>query len=343
MTSSLPGAPVRPAMTARSPEDLVAAGVVVLGFWPTESVVMMTLDADHSFHARVDLPPAPTDLPAVAALLVEPAVHHHTTRVVLLVHTSDRVRARAAWRALRTAFRGAGVDVVTALHVGDDRWWSLTGGGPGGVSGDTEGTPLDRDRLAAHPFLAQAVVDGRVVQPSRAALAAGLEPDPVAVARVAALAARLPTRSAEVLASVAVQADEGAWTHALVDRHLADPARPAPSDAEAARLLGGMASLRVRDAAWAAITRDRAPVATAFFTDLLRRAPEHLRAAPATLTAWSAWQAGDGALAWCALERCEAVDPDYGLAALLTDALERAVPPTVWAGGFDWREGLDLT
>ena len=61
----------------------------------------------------------------------------------------------------------------------------------------------------------------------------------------------------------------------------------------------------------------------------------------AALLAWAAWQSGDGALAWCALDRCDEVDPAYGLSALIAEALERAVPPSVWDGGFDWKEGLD--
>ncbi|MDO9397739.1 MAG: DUF4192 family protein, partial [Herbiconiux sp.] len=87
--------------------------------------------------------------------------------------------------------------------------------------------------------------------------------------------------------------------------------------------------------------RARARPAAAFFTDVARRAPDDLLPAAAALLAWAAWQAGDGALAWCALDRCEQADPGYGLAALLAEALERAVPPSVMAEGFDWKEGLD--
>jgi hypothetical protein len=325
-------------LTARSPEDLLAAAAVVLGFWPTESVVMLTFDAEHPFHARIDLPRARSALPDLARTLVQPAVHHRVGRVVVLVHTAERDLGRAAWRALRSAFRRHGIDVVEALLVGADRFHPLLADGPA----SEVGVPFDPDAIAAHPFLAQAVLDGRVLHRSRGELAAGLVPDPVAVARVEAIAADLPTRDPGVLEPVAAQLAEGAWAHDLVTRHLDRHAAGdgSPSDADVARLLCGMQSLRVRDAAWSAITRARARPAAAFFADVLRRAPAALVPAAAALVGWAAWQSGDGALAWCAIDRVEAVDPAYGLARLLAEALERAMPPSVWTDGFDWKEGL---
>ena len=49
-------------------------------------------------------------------------------------------------------------------------------------------------------------------------------------------------------------------------------------------------------------------------------------------TAWEPehLQAGDGALAWCAVDRGREVDPDHSLAGLVADLLEGAVPPTAW-------------
>jgi hypothetical protein len=328
--ASGPASPTR--LTARTPEDLLAAGAVVLGFWPTESVVMLTFGAQHSFHARVDLPSDEGALLELARTLVEPAVHHDVGRVVLLVHAADLDHGRAAWVALRAVFRRRGVEVAEALLVGPDRWWSLTQGGRPG------GTAYDAAALAHHPFLAQAVVEGRVLHRSRAELAASLDADPAAVARVAALLEEQPHRDVATLEPSAVQLAEGTWVHALVARHLDVGGRP--SDADAARLLCGLQSLRVRDAAWAAVTRPRARPAVGFFADLVRRTPDPLLAAPAALLGWAAWQSGDGALAWCALDRCDRVDPAYGLSALLAEALEKAVPPSVWPDGFDWKEGI---
>jgi hypothetical protein len=64
--------------------------------------------------------------------------------------------------------------------------------------------------------------------------------------------------------------------------------------------------------------------------DVVRRTPLDLLAAPAALLGFAAWLAGDGALAWCAVERSQQAEPDYSLAGLLAEALVNAIPPTSW-------------
>ena len=61
---------------------------------------------------------------------------------------------------------------------------------------------------------------------------------------------------------------------------------------------------------------------------------------PAALLGWSAWQAGHGALAWIAIDRCRAVDPGYGMATILAGCLDQAVPPDSVECDFEWDEGL---
>jgi len=59
------------------------------------------------------------------------------------------------------------------------------------------------------------------------------------------------------------------------------------------------------------------------------------------VTAFCAWQAGDGALAWCALDRCFAVADDHALGRCLAECLTRAVPPSAWEEVVD--DGTDGT
>ena len=64
-------------LTARRPEDLLAAVPVVLGFRPCDSLVMLTFDAQRTFHARVDLPPpgdVEASLPELADALLSPCL-----------------------------------------------------------------------------------------------------------------------------------------------------------------------------------------------------------------------------------------------------------------------------
>ena len=50
----------------------------------------------------------------------------------------------------------------------------------------------------------------------------------------------------------------------------------------------------------------------------------------AAILALSCWLAGNGALAWCAVDRAVEADPDNSLARLVTELLTRAVPPSSW-------------
>jgi len=293
-------------LTARSPEDLLAVVRVVLGFEPADSIVMLTLGARHSCHARVDLPDDPGDLAQVADLLLRPAAGHGAAAVVFVLFTDDDPRARRCARALRRRFERGGVSVLEALRVDDGRWHPLFG--PPRVGA---GVPYD---VSAHPFVAAAVLDGRVLHGSREALAATLvsRPDDVA-----AVEGALPQPEAS-----------GEWVARLLSRHAA--ASTSPTDEEAARLLLAVADPHVRDAAWARILRSEARRHAELWSGLVRRCPDDLLPHAAGVLGFAAWLAGDGALAWCAVDRGREVDPEHSLVGLVADLLEGAVPPAEW-------------
>ena len=101
---------------------------------------------------------------------------------------------------------------------------------------------------------------------------------------------------------------------------------------ELARVLLGLLEPQGRDAAWAAITRDVAERHVRLWTDAVQRAPDDLVArARRGARRWPRGWPGHGALAWCAVDRCQAVDPDNTLARLVADMLTHAVSPSAWA------------
>ncbi len=154
-----------------------------------------------------------------------------------------------------------------------------------------------------------------------ASWSASLARDPERVAALAAaVAARPPERAQPAVAA--------AWVRSTVGRHVA--AGTLPDDAETARLLGLLRDLRFRDVAWSLIGRDNARDHVGFWTDLVRRSPADLLPAPAALLAFSAWLAGHGALAWCAVDACLEADPGYVLADIVSQLLADAVPPSTW-------------
>ncbi|WP_341926920.1 DUF4192 domain-containing protein [Nocardioides psychrotolerans] len=322
-------------MTARCPDDLLAMVPVTLGFTPTDSVAMLTFGATHPFHARVDLPERRDDVPELVDCLVGPAVRNGVRRVVLVLYSEDEAMAGRVWRGLRDGFRDAGIAVLEALRADGRRWWPLLGGDR--LAAEL-GVPYD---VSAHPFVAQAVLCGRVTLADRDELARTLVPVPERVAEVTAALEGRPVRwGRDDPPEVEVILREGEWTELVVEHLVARGSAPEVDDV--ARLLRGLVLLRVRDAAWSRITTDNAGEHVAWWSDLLRRTPPGLAAPVATLLAWSAWQAGHGALAWCALDVALAAEPDYGLAGLLAEMLAAAVPPSTWADAarFDWRQGL---
>jgi len=293
-------------LQARTPEDVLAAVPVVLGFEPLESVVMLTFGGDETFHARVDLPP-PTEVDGAVAQLLEPALLHSVARVLFVVYADDGHAARIVVSGLRRAFGRAGIDVVEVLRVHGGRWFAP--GRPGAPAG---GVPYD---VADHRFRAQAVVEGIVVHRSRAELEELLESRPDAVREVGrALRRAVPSPPGEIGDLVDLRLDAGRFS--------------AP---ELARVLLGLQEQEGRDAALGVMSRDAATRHVRLWTDAVQRAPAELVDAPAAVLALAAWLAGHGALAWCAVDRSRAAGTELSLAALVADLLSRAVPPSTWS------------
>jgi len=296
-------------LTASTPEDVLAAVPVVLGFVPDESVVMLTFGGVETFHARVDLPrPGRADEIAEAVQqLLEPALLHRVARVLFVLYADDGQTVRTVIRQLRQAFAGEGIDVVEVLRAHGGRWFA-----PGRPGAPRRGVPYD---IGGHRFRAQAVVEGIVVHGSRVELEALLSPVPTAVAETArALRRAVPSSPGEVADLVDRRLDEGRFT-----------------SVELARVLLGLLDAAGRDAAWAALTREVADRHVRLWTDAVQRAPDELVAAPAAVLGLAAWLSGQGALAWCAVDRCCAVDPESPLAEVVAEVLTRAVPPSAWA------------
>jgi hypothetical protein len=303
-----------PTLTAKTPEDVLAAVPLVLGFVPEESVVMLTSGAVHPFHARLDLPLTAGERREAAESLLGPARRHGVERVLFVMYAADAGPARACARTLVHRFRRAGVDVADVLRCAGGRWFplSLDGSEP-----DGPGTPYD---VTGHLFTAQAVAAGRVTRGSRGELAATVAADPL---RRDAVSAQV----GEVRRSGRAD-DPAAWLPELVVRLVEDGTLPDPPTA--ARLLLALAEPAGRDVAMADLTRESAERWLPLFSALVRAAPRELVAPAASVLGFLAWLSGDGALAWCALDRAAEGDPPCTLATAVADALELALPPDVW-------------
>ena len=232
-------------LTARTPEDILAVVPVVLGFEPTESLVMLTFGGDPPFHARVDLPERRRRgrrgwPPRWSSRPRQPRVPR-----VFLVAYSERDRfadRRSAGDGAGAAARGRRGDRRAAHR----RPSVATGAGP----------PRGAARRGAlRPVRAPLRRPGRVRRSRRARLPRptggdASSPTPTGSPGSCRRWPRSPTTRSPAL-------DEGRWARELVVRHV--DSGTTPDDAEVARLLRGLLDLRVRDAAWSPLCRDAGP------------------------------------------------------------------------------------
>jgi hypothetical protein len=295
-------------LVARTPEDILAFVPIAIGFNPETSVAMLTFGEQPSFHARVDLPDDPDDVDDLVDALLRPSLRHRVRQVIFVVYDDDTTVAdEAAWSLLE-AFTERGIEVIEVLRVHDGRWFAVL---PGRSPAAYAGVPFD---CGAHPFTARAVFDGRVTRGSRAELRATLDPVPDEVAECSAVLATspVPLSAAQVRDLVAGPVDRPWTSDVLVPLALAlrDPSS--------------------RDQAWCGLSRAVAPAFVETWSDAVRRLPGELVAGPAAVLAVAAWLAGEGALAWCAVERCRDVEPTHSLARLVADLLDEACSPDLW-------------
>jgi hypothetical protein len=101
------------------------------------------------------------------------------------------------------------------------------------------------------------------------------------------------------------------------------------SDVDGARMLVALETISTRDALWEDMSRENHTSHMALWNDLTRRAPDEVRAAPASMLGFASWLHGDGAKAWCALDQVPA-DRPYSMAAIVASALQNGIHPREW-------------
>ena len=253
---------------------------------------------------------------------------------------AGRSEADALVGAMRGRLAASGVDVREAVRCDGSRYWSYVCDNEACCPSD--GTPYEIDATST---MAGAVFNGVEVLPDRDALKRRF--DPVE----GELRERMEEATGEVVEEIAkahgiflggqkvadrfhtgrtalLQAGAGYVEGLLGDL---DPGLAAALDDEtAARLLVWLRLLPVRDLAWSLITEENARDQLALWTSVARRAVPPFEPAPLCLAGFSAWRAGDGAQAACALDRATEVAPGYSLTELLMGLLERCISPNEW-------------
>lgn len=332
MRNSLPTS--LPELRLREPADVLAAVPYLLGFHPTDSVVVMAVRGTRLLlNARVDAPPigsTPAEIRDIVDDIVRLVRRQGATGAVIIGYGTPE-QVTPAVQAMQTGLSVNRVRVLDALRVTGDRYWSYVCQRP--ECCPAEGTVFDS---SSSPVAATATLSGLVALPDRAALVEQVAP----VGGLARIAMRQATeragdRMVTLLRSAsdeagAVEAIERERNQAMADALDRCRAGGTLDDDEAAWLAMLLSTAPLDSPYWITITSDLSARAThrALWSDLVRRVEPDLVPEPGTLLAFTAWCDGDGALASVALERVLAVDPGYELAKLLSETLARGVPPS---------------
>jgi hypothetical protein len=326
----------RIAVRLSDPGEVAAAVPHLLGFRPSESVVLISLRGPGGgrvgLTVRADLPPPGQEADAAELLLRK--VRSDRPRGVLLVVVTEwpdgvDLPHRALVHECVQAAAAADVPVVDALLVRNGRWWSYDCPDPCCAPGVGTRLPGGVGELEV-----AAVATGTVVERSRADLssriAPSLDPRDREVMAAACTAAAQETVD-RVLAVGSDTVAEESWRAVEAAVVRCRPGAPVTggrlSDGEVARIVCGLRDTEVRDRALGLAVGPDAAAVEQLWAECTRRAPAPLDAAPATLLAVSVWLRGDGAMANVALARALDSDPRYGLARLLAQALEACLPP----------------
>ncbi|MER7077312.1 protein of unknown function [Saccharopolyspora kobensis] len=334
------------------PADVLAAVPHMLGFHPTDSLVVLTLH-DLAFTPRFGVT-LRTDLPCSMQicgfgehLLSGPLGSQRAEAVMLVVvgaepnvAACDDNCAGACRRPLlngpdvdendtgpphadlidmlRDSFNRAGIVTAHAMWAPEiqagARWRCYADPKCSGEIPDPKSSPVAAAMAAA----------GAVTFGSRDELRALVEPEsPQAVARWSA--------KLDVLAEERIEDDAQNRVARDVQLVLAAVQRAASGSAltedDRLRVLLAVSDTRVRDIALGTALGETARAAEELWLALVRNAPAPELPEVAALLAFSAYLRGEGALAGAALERIERTRPDHQLGILLRQAMESGLPP----------------
>jgi Domain of unknown function (DUF4192) len=308
----------------------------LLGFHPDSSLVVLGIGGPHArirLAFRYDLPEPPdaqlaADIAAHAAVVLG---RQHLSMAIIVGYGPGQA-VTPVTDVVAPALRAAGIDIRDMLRVHEGRYWSYLCDDPGCCPPD--GVSFDP---AGHPAATALAAAGLTVRRDRSELAATLAPATGSAEPISLAADRALRRAAGLIDDALAESADGD-----VLRLVTEAGRRAVRAAVLRYRRGGeiadpdeiawlgltLTDLRVRDDAWARMDPQFRDAHQRLWTDLIRQLPVEHVPGPAALLAFTAWQAGDGALASIAIERALDADPAYSMALLIADALHAGLPPS---------------
>ena len=302
--------------------DLLDVLPALLGFYPTESLCVLVLDADGrkvALTARVDLPTTPDSLTGADEMLA--TFLQRYGHLALVAYSADYDAAHTTVRHL--VRRLDPTRVTTALVAAPRGWTHIDPETPDTVQW-TNPYPTSTGTAAAAAAAAGLAAYG-TRDDLRDSIAA---PDPTSAE------AFQHAYTAEHVPADPTAAQVAAMAQEVVEQirgYLAQPSTVTSEDA--AYLAARVQNLHVRDTAWSLMDRATGRVHADLWRGVAALTPDTEEVLPVLgLLGMAGWIGGDGALANVALERVEQVPGGaaYSMLRLLQEVVEKAVPPTMW-------------
>ncbi|ONI79349.1 hypothetical protein ALI144C_26380 [Actinosynnema sp. ALI-1.44] len=302
--------------------DLIAAVPYLLGFKPSDSVVICVYAGagrtQITLCLRADIPTQDLYF-SLAEQLKLPVLRANSFGVSVIIVSDgtasppDPLPHKDLVDALTAVFTTSGVIVHHAYWVSaieeNATWWCYSDLECNGVVPDP----------AASELAATAACMGTVTYDSKADIRATLEPpDPAPVAaradRIEAALARDQdeTVAQQLLADLIQKVRDGVW---------------APDEQELVDVAVALRNMRVRDGCLRPeVTSIGRPIEEAW-AELVRALPDPHRAEPACLLALTAFLRGDGVMAGVAADLALESDPQHSFANLLRTSMDYGMPP----------------
>lgn len=321
-------------LRAASPDAVLAVVPHLLGFYPSRSLVVLGLGERNRVMVtfRYDLPDPPED--QLAEDIAEHARYvlnrERLSSAMLIGYGGEDLVGPVVARVVDTLL-AAGVRLPEVLRAEAGRYWSMLCADPDCCP--PEGVAYDP---GSHPAAAALTEAGLSAHPDRDALVRTLQRSAGTSGQVRKATAAARERLTRVTGQAAAAGDHDPRLRiARIGRARVQHAMrlyraggEITDKYQLAWLALALADLRVRDDAWARMDPKHCHDHCRLWTDVVRAAATDYLPAPASLLAFGAWQAGNGALATVALDRALAADPGYSMAQLLAGAIEAALPPS---------------
>ena len=312
--------------TVKTPHDLLAAVPFLIGYHPTDSLVLISVKSDSLEMAmRIDFPNNP---PEGSYQLLASHLKRDNSEGALIVayEPADSLAGPEVLHNVADAVASLDIPIRELMLVRNNHWRSLL------CSDDKccppEGNQIEEfvnSRIAAEQVASGKVLpfsdsEGLTHSISATILAKDINWNAQVVGfRVDPDANNLNELQRDGAESILLLADFYSQTGFCKDYDLM------------ARVLGRLSDIQVRDFALGCHNEETLNSYWAMWRDLLRIAPPKFVAPVASVFASIAYENGEGALAHRALDRAIEDDPEYSLARLLRRVFSSGWPPSGFA------------